>query len=170
MLSISSIPRNSIFRLTQFQTRLFTSSVVALKKASEPTFTELKKADKPKRPTSAYLFYYKENFKRFKKEDKTNSTEIAKSIAAEWNELPETAKAKYVELSKKASEEYKKAMEEWSGKYKKPLNGYNKFMKVNMKIPKGTSLEDASKVMKEWAAKWSALSDAEKEEWKNKEI
>lgn len=177
MLSILAIPRVSLFRVASLQNRAFSQSSLLFKeqkkekKVVELTPTQIKNNAKPKRPTSAYLFYYKDNYAHYKGDNpKAKANDIAIEVSQAWKSLSDEKKKKYFELGKKSSAEYKAAMDEWTSKYKKPLTGYNKFVKVNLNVPKGTPLTESAKLMKNVATEWKALSKAEKEAWKTKEI
>lgn len=178
MLSMISITRGPLIRTTSLPIRTFSQSSLLFKEKKKQEEkevplkpSEIKKNEKPKRPTSAYLFYYKDNYAAYKGDDKkAKANEVAVEISKAWRGLSDDQKAKYVDLAKKSSDKYKTEMEAWNSKYKKPLTGYNKFVKVNLNVPKGTPLTESAELMKSVAANWKSLSKAEKEAWKTKEI
>lgn len=133
--------------------------------AKELTKKELKKQERPKRPVSAYILYYRKNFDKFYSETKDVS-KSAKAAGIAWKKETEAVKQEFVSEYNKEFEKYAKLRDEWINKYKKPLTGYNKFMKATFDT--GVEGATAKDKLKTIAAKWSALTDAEKEIWSGK--
>lgn len=189
MLSFLSISRATLLRNTCQVRSIFASAVTlkeavktktsaeTIKKAARKptkkaektlTKTELKKSEKPKRPANAYALYLKEKFPTLKN-DSNKSIDVTKQIAERWRVESDTIKESYKQKAAPAFVEYHQLIAKWEEKYKPTLNGYQKFLKVNLS-GKATGKEDAAKLLKEYASQWKALSDLEKEAWKNREL
>lgn len=139
----------------------------AKKTPKEKTQRDLKKEDRPKRPAYPYMLYSASRWaevsqgKAFK--------DVGKEMAKLWKEETPDVRAKFEEQYATAREAYQKDVEAWKAKWAKPLTGYTKFVKAEM-AAKGNvgSKETAMEYIKEIAAKWSALSQEVKDQWKTK--
>ncbi|KAG0670167.1 hypothetical protein C6P40_003275 [Pichia californica] len=141
----------------------------ALKLKKENSITELKKKEKPKRPSSSFALFYKDHFNDFYVKGEPVTNAVSKASKA-WAETSDEIKSQYNEKVNANYIDYNKLKDEWIAKYKRPLTGYTKFIKSNIDKSTCKTTSDAINQMKQLAAKWSALTIDEKESWKAKQL
>lgn len=148
-----------------------TSAKTKTLKPKKVTITEVKNAERPKRPISSFSLFFKENLSEFHTTGSGNRITTAMAAAAEkWRSLPDVTKEDYKRKAEPFRLEYEKAYKEWQSKYKKPLNGYNKFVKERMSQLKAQSLGENKEILKKVAKEWNTLTKEEKDTWSSKSI
>jgi hypothetical protein len=86
-------------------------------KATTNKSTLKKDPNAPKKPLTAYILYSNANRERIKQENPDiKFTDVAKALAAEWNDLSEAAKKKYTDLNAQDKIRYENEMKVYDPK------------------------------------------------------
>lgn len=77
----------------------------------------VKDPNAPKRPSTPWIFYYKEQIQVMKKKNSDMSTkEICSALGAKWKKMSDKQKKKYVDLAANDRERYRKEKEAYEAK------------------------------------------------------
>lgn len=148
------------------------------KVVEKSTDTEDKKVKKvkdpnaPKKPSTAYILYCKDELPRLKQEQPNVNQKDRLSLAGQnWKTLSDKEKEPYYQLEAKDKKRYQKEMEEYVPttevtKQKKPPTGYNEYCRQRIPQLKEEYPDVLPKDRMGIAgAEWKALPDSEKEKY-----
>lgn len=151
-------------------------------------------ANMPKRNGNSFSLFIKEKFEQKASETGYGSTEVTKALAKEWSSLPDSQKQKYRQLAEDAKKQFQDNFGKWTktlsedervllhSKGRKyltkpqrsslvPLSPYQAFTKdawASVSLDKKIDVkEQFSKVAKEIAEKWKALSESERKAYQS---
>lgn len=120
----------------------------------------------PKRPTSAYMAYFKSVHASH---GSLSAAKASPIISKEWKAMDEAARQPYVQLAEQDKLRFEKEKEDytkWLSKFmtktnkkKRVPSSYAFFVKENFKDAQGDDLPEKSKFL---GAKWKAMSDDDK--------
>ena len=149
----------------------------------------VKSSEKRQRRKTGYNLYINAKFSEAKSDEsvpatddsKTNSQELMSKFSKVWKALSDEDKKPYLDqaeelngasadetpVAPKATKVAKEPSSKPEKGAKKALSGYNLFYSENKDTIKA-SLSDGQTLMKEVGAKWTALSDSEKEDYKSR--
>lgn len=102
----------------------------------------------PKRPSTAWIFYYKEQIQVMKKKNTDMSTkEICSALGAKWKKMSDRQKKKYNDLAQKDRERYQREKDAYEAKNKATATATTTTAKTTTTTKKKPPVDDSDLVL-----------------------